>query len=202
MASVIFQAVPVFLCQVVRHPWDGPVSALYALRLFRLCPGELAFAVWYCGTCSVVERIDFKWVKWRLCCEIFFLQSGHLKIGEWRLWGLCIFRKAQQSAPPFPVFSVTILWLLGAEQSLSLYQVLLFSSVPVHSTRPFSVSFIARCCTIFFINIFWGIFSFFLSYYIQHCFICRPSDSTVPTDAGIEPRTVATGALAVRPSNH
>ncbi len=39
-------------------------------------------------------------------------------------------------------------------------------------------------------------------YYIQHCFICRPSDSTVPTDAGIEPRTVATGPLAVRRSNH
>ncbi len=31
----------------------------------------------------------------------------------------------------------------------------------------------------------------FFSYYIQHCFICRPSDSTVPTDAAIEPRTVA-----------
>ncbi len=45
------------------------------------------------------------------------------------------------------------------------------------------------------------IFSF-CSYIIQHCFICRPSDSTVPTDAGIEPRTVATGALAVRRSNH
>ncbi len=44
-------------------------------------------------------------------------------------------------------------------------------------------------------------FSFF-SYYIQHCFICRPLDSTVPTDAGIEPRTVATGAKAVRRSNH
>jgi hypothetical protein len=44
---------------------------------------------------------------------------------------------------------------------------------------------------------FWGIFIFiFSSYYIQHCFICRPSDSTVPTDAGIEPRTVATGADA------
>jgi hypothetical protein len=41
----------------------------------------------------------------------------------------------------------------------------------------------------------------FLSYYIQHCFICRPSNSTVPTDAGIEPRTVATSALAVRRSN-
>ncbi len=27
------------------------------------------------------------------------------------------------------------------------------------------------------------------SYRIQHCFICCPSDSTVPTDAGIEPRT-------------
>jgi hypothetical protein len=25
------------------------------------------------------------------------------------------------------------------------------------------------------------------SYAIQDCFICRPSDSTVPTDAGIEP---------------
>ncbi len=47
----------------------------------------------------------------------------------------------------------------------------------------------------FFLNIFWGIF---FSYYIQHCFICRPSDSTVPTNAGIEPRTVATSALAVR----
>ncbi len=35
-----------------------------------------------------------------------------------------------------------------------------------------------------------GIFWFF-SYYIQHCFICRPSESTVPTDAAIEPRTVA-----------
>ncbi len=41
-----------------------------------------------------------------------------------------------------------------------------------------------------------------VSYYIQHCFICRPSNFTVPTDAGIEPRTVATGALAVRRSNH
>jgi len=27
-------------------------------------------------------------------------------------------------------------------------------------------------------------------FHIQHCFSCRPSDSTVPTDAGIEPRTV------------
>jgi hypothetical protein len=47
---------------------------------------------------------------------------------------------------------------------------------------------------------FWGDF---FSYFIQLCFICRPSDSIVPTD-GIEPRTVAiaTGALAVRRSNH
>ncbi len=42
----------------------------------------------------------------------------------------------------------------------------------------------------------------FFSYYIQHCFICRPSDSTVPTDAGIEPRTVAIGAMAVRRYYH
>jgi hypothetical protein len=34
-------------------------------------------------------------------------------------------------------------------------------------------------------------------YDIQHCFICRPSDSTVSEDAGIEPRTVA-AALTTR----
>jgi hypothetical protein len=39
-------------------------------------------------------------------------------------------------------------------------------------------------------------------YDIQQCFICRPSDSTVSKDAGIEPRTVAITALAVRPSNN
>ncbi len=54
----------------------------------------------------------------------------------------------------------------------------------------------------FFLNIFWGDFFYLFPYNIQHCFICRPSDSTVPTDAGIEPRTVATGALTARRSNH
>ncbi len=63
-------------------------------------------------------------------------------------------------------------------------------------------SLCAYCDGLYFLNIFWGIFLCFFPYYIQHCFICRPSDSTVPTDAGIEPRTVATGALAVRRSNH
>jgi hypothetical protein len=38
----------------------------------------------------------------------------------------------------------------------------------------------------------------FYSYYIQHGFICRPSDSTMPTDAG----TVATDAMAIRRSNY
>jgi hypothetical protein len=28
-------------------------------------------------------------------------------------------------------------------------------------------------------------------YCFQHCFICRPSDSTVSEDAGIEPKTVS-----------
>ncbi len=45
-----------------------------------------------------------------------------------------------------------------------------------------------------------GIFS--CMYYIHHCFICRPSDTTVSVDAGIEPRTFATSALAVRRSSH
>ncbi len=39
-------------------------------------------------------------------------------------------------------------------------------------------------------------------YCIQHCVICRPSDFTVSEDAGIERRTVANSALAVRRSNH
>jgi hypothetical protein len=43
---------------------------------------------------------------------------------------------------------------------------------------------------------------FFSMYCIQHWFICRPSDSTVSEDAGIEPLTVATSALTVRRSNH
>ncbi len=42
----------------------------------------------------------------------------------------------------------------------------------------------------------------FFQYFIQHCFICSPPDSTVSNDAGIEPRTVATTALAVRRSKH
>jgi hypothetical protein len=37
-----------------------------------------------------------------------------------------------------------------------------------------------------------GMFGFFLvMYVIQHCFICRSTDSTVSEDAGIEHRTVA-----------
>jgi hypothetical protein len=35
---------------------------------------------------------------------------------------------------------------------------------------------------------FWGGGNFIFLYYIQHCFICRPSDSTVSEDAGIEPQ--------------
>ncbi len=46
-----------------------------------------------------------------------------------------------------------------------------------------------------------GIFLIFLMHCIQRCFICRPSDSTVSEDAGIEPWTVATSVLAVRRSN-
>ncbi len=45
-------------------------------------------------------------------------------------------------------------------------------------------------------------FGFLCISFIQHCFICRPSDSTVSEDAGIEPMTVATSALAVRHSSH
>jgi hypothetical protein len=38
-------------------------------------------------------------------------------------------------------------------------------------------------------------------YFIQHCFICSPSDITVPEDDATESRTVATLALEVKRSN-
>jgi hypothetical protein len=37
--------------------------------------------------------------------------------------------------------------------------------------------------------------------FIQHYFICRPSDSAVSKDEGTEPRTVATSALTIRHSS-
>jgi hypothetical protein len=53
----------------------------------------------------------------------------------------------------------------------------------------------------FFFNIF-GFF--FFSFSVQYSALLHlpPLRSTVPTDTGIEPRTVATGALTVRRSNH
>jgi len=48
---------------------------------------------------------------------------------------------------------------------------------------------------------FLGFFMYFM-HSIQHCFICRPSDSTVPEDAGFEPRALAKLVLAARRSNH
>ncbi len=45
-----------------------------------------------------------------------------------------------------------------------------------------------------------GICKDFFMYFIQHSFICCPSDSTVSYDDGLEPRTVATLLMAVRRS--
>jgi hypothetical protein len=52
--------------------------------------------------------------------------------------------------------------------------------------------------TLFYIHLAW----IFFMHFMQHCFICRPSDSTVSEDARFAPRTVATLALSVRRSNH
>jgi hypothetical protein len=57
-------------------------------------------------------------------------------------------------------------------------------------------SLFRRRYVLFFGGDFFVSFRFFsFWYFIQHCFICRPSDSTVSEDAGIDPRTVATSAL-------
>ncbi len=45
-------------------------------------------------------------------------------------------------------------------------------------------------------------FAIFFFFIIQHCFFCSPLDFTVSVEAGIEPRTVASFALAARRSNH
>ncbi len=45
-------------------------------------------------------------------------------------------------------------------------------------------------------------FYLFFMHFVQQCFICCLLDSTVSEDAGIEPRTVATFALACRHSNN
>ncbi len=47
-----------------------------------------------------------------------------------------------------------------------------------------------------------GITLFFFMYVFQHSVICRPSDSGMSEDAGIDPRTAATLALTIRCSNH
>ncbi len=66
-----------------------------------------------------------------------------------------------------------------------------------------NVPILFRSIYIFFFCLNGGFLHFFLFLYdIQHCFIWHPSDSTVSEDAGIEPRTIATTALAVRRSNH
>ncbi len=45
-------------------------------------------------------------------------------------------------------------------------------------------------------------FFYVFMYVIQHCFICRPSDSTVLEDDRIEPRIVATKALESHPQTY
>jgi hypothetical protein len=76
---------------------------------------------------------------------------------------------------------------------------LLFSSVYVREWQ--STRILALLCAEYEYH-YWFDFLIFFMHYIQHCFICRPSDSTVSEDAEIEPRTVATSALTVRRSNH
>ena len=101
----------------------------------------------------------------------------------------------------------------GRERDRYSYGVVVRDSAPWETVKPinvavkmktelFSSALILPARYTYFNIFFWGGDFLFFSYYIQHCFICCPSDFTVPTDAGNEPRTVAIGALAIRLSNH
>ncbi len=83
------------------------------------------------------------------------------------------------------------------DKRASLYVILLELSL-IHFSA--SIKAISECMFFSKIEQIQGIFH--IRYFIQHCFICRPSDSTASEEAGIEPRTVATLALAARRSNH
>ncbi len=68
-----------------------------------------------------------------------------------------------------------------------------FFTLPTNSYK--AASFVNRCRG----TSKGGFLDFFsFMYDIKHCFICRPSDSTVSEDAGIEPRAVGITALTVR----
>jgi hypothetical protein len=54
----------------------------------------------------------------------------------------------------------------------------IFNECPIYTHEGASAKFLKRD--------FFGFFSFFV-YDIQHCLICRPSDTTVSEDAGIDP---------------
>jgi hypothetical protein len=75
----------------------------------------------------------------------------------------------------------------------------LSSKLPNYSMQQLCLVICHLSCRFYFRYLF---LDFVCMYFIQHCFTCRPSDSTVSEDAGIEPRTVATSALAVRRSRH
>jgi hypothetical protein len=79
-----------------------------------------------------------------------------------------------------------------------------FESLLLSCKEKCSLSFVPLIIHVlhtFFKGDFFGFFLYFM-YYIQHSFICRPSNSTVSEDAGIELWTVATTTLAVRRCNH
>ncbi len=96
--------------------------------------------------------------------------------------------------------------------SLFFYKSAVMNTVFVIRTKNHMTSSVGlekpNCSRLFCSSLCWKLkngnfFDFFLfMYVIQHCFICRPSYSTVSEDAGIESRIVATLALTVRRSNH
>ncbi len=68
----------------------------------------------------------------------------------------------------------------------------------VYSGKVLFLEVALSCIDPLFLNRFYLI----LLYFVLHCFICRPSDSTVLEDAGIEHRTAAILSLTFRRSKH
>ncbi len=98
--------------------------------------------------------------------------------------------KRKQSTAEWTCHHLNLIYLTESEWRLYSYIVHIYSKLRKHKFLNFYMTHI-------FLSFILSRLFLFFQYFVQYCFICRPSEN-----AGIEPRIVATSTLAVRHSNH